>query len=82
MKELSLDNVFDLLNTREIPGSADELKKLCIRIRELVELNGKDWVVENRQKLIDEWSYIVRAGLLSWFSKNERKPNFVAIEYL
>ena len=65
MKELSLDNVFDLLNTREIPGSADELKKLCIRIRELVELNGKDWVVENRQKLIDEWSYIVRAGLLS-----------------
>ena len=65
MKELSLDNVFDLLNTREIPGSADELKKLCIRIRELVELNGKDWVVENRQKLLDDWSYIVREGLMS-----------------
>ena len=65
MKELSLDNVFDLLNTREIPGSADELKKLCIRIRELVELNGKDWIVENRQKLLDDWSYIVREGLMS-----------------
>ena len=65
MKELSLDSVFDLLNTREIPGSADELKKLCIRIRELVELNGKDWVVENRQKLLDDWSYIVREGLMS-----------------
>ena len=65
MKELSLDNVFDLLNTREIPGSADELKKLCIRIRELVELNGEDWVVENRQKLLDEWEYIVRQGLMT-----------------
>jgi hypothetical protein len=53
------------LNTREIPGSAEELKKLCIRIRELIELNGEDWVVENRQKLIDEWRYIVRAGLMS-----------------
>jgi hypothetical protein len=65
MKELSLDSVFDLLNTREIPGSAGELKKLCIRIRELVELNGEDWVAENRQILLDEWSYIVRAGLMS-----------------
>jgi hypothetical protein len=65
MEELSLERVFDLLNTREIPGSAGELKKLCIRIRELIELNGEGWVVENRQKLIDEWSYIVRAGLMS-----------------
>ena len=65
MEELSLESVFDLLNTREIPGSAGELKKLCIRIRELVELNGEDWVVENRQKLLDEWSYIVREGLMS-----------------
>ncbi|UCD80687.1 MAG: hypothetical protein JSW26_04440 [Desulfobacterales bacterium] len=65
MDELSLDNVFDLLNTREIPGSAEELKKLCIRIRELVELNGKDWVVDNRQKLLDEWEYIVRQGLMA-----------------
>ena len=65
MEELSLERVFDLLHTREIPGSAGELKKLCIRIRELVELNGEDWVVENRQKLLDEWSYIVREGLMS-----------------
>ena len=65
MEELSLERVFELLHTREIAGSAGELKKLCIRIRELVELNGEDWVVENRQKLLDEWSYIVRAGLMS-----------------
>ena len=65
MNELSLDDVFDLLHTREIPGSEDELQKLCIRIRELVELNGKDWVEANRQKLLDEWEYIVRQGLMS-----------------
>lgn len=65
MNELSLDNLFDLLKTQQIPGSAEQLKKLCIRIGELVELNGKDWVVENRQKLLDEWEYIVRRGLMT-----------------
>jgi hypothetical protein len=65
MKELSLDNVSELLGTRNIPGSEKELKKLCTRIRELVELNGKDWVGENRQKLLDEWEYIVSRGLMT-----------------
>jgi len=65
MTELSLDDVYDLLDSREIPGSADELKKLCIRISELLELNGKDWVVENRQYLLDEWECIVRQGLIT-----------------
>jgi hypothetical protein len=65
MNELSLDDVCDLLDTGKIPGSADELKKLCIRIRELVELNGKEWVMENRQKLLDDWEYIVRQGLMT-----------------
>jgi len=60
MIELSLD-----LGTRNLPGSDKELKKLCTRIRELVELNGKDWVMENRQKLLDEWEYIVRQGLMT-----------------
>jgi uncharacterized protein with von Willebrand factor type A (vWA) domain len=65
MIELSLDKVCDLLGTRNLPGSDKELKKLCTRIRELVELNGKDWVMENRQKLLDEWEYIVRQGLMT-----------------
>jgi hypothetical protein len=65
MTELSLDDVYDLLDSREIPGSADELKKLCIRISELLELNGKDWVVENRKYLLDEWECIVRQGLIT-----------------
>ena len=64
MKELSLEKVFDLLGTSEIAGSDKQLEKLCIRIRELVEANGEDWVRQNRQKLFSEWTYIVQQGII------------------
>ena len=73
MNELSLEKVFDLLGKSEISGSDKELKKLCIRIRELVESNGEDWVVQNRQKLLFEWEYIVREGIIGNLEKGE--PN-------
>ena len=65
MKTLNLKKVYTLLDTRNIPGSEKELKILCTRITELVELNGEKWVEENRQKLIDEWIYIVRQSIIS-----------------
>lgn len=64
MKTLSLNMVFKLLGTQNIPGSPKELEILCIRISELAELNGEAWIRENRQKLIDEWYYIVRQGII------------------
>ena len=64
MNELSLEKVFDLLGKDDIPGSDKELEKLCIRIRELVESNGDDWVKENRQKLFLECEYIVSQGII------------------
>jgi hypothetical protein len=64
MKPLTLQAVFKLLGTQNIPGSKIELKILCIRISELAELNGEQWVRENRQSLIDEWYYIVRQGII------------------
>ena len=64
MHELSLEKVFDLLGNCEIPGSDNELEKLCIRIRELVDSNGEDWVNKNRQELLLEWDYIVRQGII------------------
>ena len=63
MHELSLEKVFDLLGNCEIPGSDNELEKLCTRIHELVEANSEDWVKKNRQKLLLEWDYIVRQGI-------------------
>lgn len=64
MKLLSLETVFKLLGTQNIPGSLRELEILCIRISELVELNGEDWIRQNRQPLIDEWYYIIRQGII------------------
>ena len=64
MNELSLEMVFDLLGRHDIPGSEKELAKLCIRINDLVEANGADWVKDNRQQLLAEWEYIVREGFI------------------
>ena len=65
MKTLNLKNVSALLGTRSLPGSEKELQILCTRITELVKLNGEKWVVENRQKLLDEWTYIVDQAIIS-----------------
>ncbi|MGD9300859.1 MAG: hypothetical protein PVI13_04750 [Desulfobacterales bacterium] len=64
MADLSLEKLFSLLGTQHIKGSEKELKMLCVRIGELVELNGEDWVVESRQSLLDEWEYIVSQGVI------------------
>jgi hypothetical protein len=65
MKTLNLEKVYTLLDTRKIPGSEKELEILCTRVTELVRLNGEKWVEENRQKLLDEWTYIVRQAIIS-----------------
>jgi hypothetical protein len=65
MKTLNLEKIYTLLGTRHIPGSEKELKILCTRITELVNLNGEKWVEENRQKLLDEWTYIVQQAIIS-----------------
>ena len=65
MKALSLEKVYDLLGQSDIPGSAKELEKLCIRINDLVKANGEDWVIENSQKLLSEWYYIIQHGIIS-----------------
>ena len=64
MNVLSLEKVCHLLGKSEIAGSDKELEKLCIRIRELVDANGEDWVREKRQELLLEWDYIVRQGII------------------
>lgn len=41
MAEISQEQLFSYLGTRAIPGSKKELRILCIRIGELVEINGE-----------------------------------------
>ena len=63
MGQLSQKKLFDLLGTRGIPGTPEELKLLAVRIRELVELNGEQWVRKNSQRLLSEWAYALRSEL-------------------
>lgn len=59
MKALSLEKVHELLGTAEIPGNAKELDVLRTRLGELLDLNGEDWILENRRMLLDQWRQIV-----------------------
>jgi len=59
MKALSLEKVQDLLGTAEIPGNAKELDVLRTRLGELLDLNGEDWIRENRRMLLDQWQRVV-----------------------
>lgn len=52
---MTLEEVYTLMGTREIPGSPKELDILCTRIRELKTMNGEEWVKENRSRLLKEW---------------------------
>lgn len=59
MAAISLETLFDLLGTSDIPGSGTEREALCTRIGELLELNGADWIRENRGMLLEQWRCIV-----------------------
>jgi hypothetical protein len=61
MAALSLEKVCELLGTSEIPGNARELEVLCIRLGELLELNGEQWIRKNRSMLLEQWQQVVEA---------------------
>lgn len=62
MQVPSTSKVYDLLNTRQIAGNPEQLRKFCIRIGELAEINGEDWVRRHRQQLLREWEYAIDHG--------------------
>lgn len=61
MTALSLEKVLELLGTSEIPGNEREQEVLCIRMGELLELNGEQWIRENRSMLLEQWRRVVEA---------------------
>ena len=64
MAELSLEQMYNLFGTNKIAGSEKELEILRIRIGDLLEANGEDWILQNRHKLLSEWHYIVREQII------------------
>ena len=59
MGALSPEKVCELLGTAEIPGNDKELEILRIRMGELLDLNGEDWIRENRGMLLEQWHRVV-----------------------
>ncbi len=44
-----------LLGCQDIPGTDEQLKALATRVSELANLNGPQWVFENRRELLRQW---------------------------
>jgi hypothetical protein len=59
MSALSLEKVRELLGTTEIPGDRREIDVLCVRMGELLELNGEQWIRANRRMLLEQWQRVV-----------------------
>ena len=64
MKTLTPETIYRLLGTRTVAGSDAELQKLFLRISELAAMNGEEWIVQNRERLLREWEFAVQNGLL------------------
>jgi hypothetical protein len=64
MEALTLDQLIELLGTDQIPGSENERAILCVRISELVAMNGEKWVRQNRKRLLEEWTVVVTGGFI------------------
>jgi hypothetical protein len=61
---ISEKKALKLLDVEQVPGSAEQRKKLFTRIDELTELNGEAWVRRNREQLLREWEYVVRSKIV------------------
>lgn len=59
MSALSLEKVCELLGTTDLPGDEKEQQVLAVRMGELLELNGEEWIRENRRRLLDQWQQVV-----------------------
>ena len=64
MEALTLDKLIELLGTDQIPGTEKERAILCVRIGELVAMNGEKWVRQNRDRLLEEWSVVVTSKFI------------------
>ena len=61
---MRIEEVRTLLDQEQLAGSPQELEVLCIRIGDLVRMNGEAWVVANRERLLREWETIRRMQLI------------------
>lgn len=59
MKREDSERLFDLLQTRDIPGTPEQLQLLFVRLGELAKMNGREWVGRHRESLLRQWAVAV-----------------------
>ena len=59
MKLQDQEALFRLLRTREVPGTPEQLELFCIRLEELAEINGREWVFRHRERLLKQWAVAI-----------------------
>ncbi len=64
MPGFSLEKMYALLGTHEVPGTDQQLQKLCIRLSELARINGEKWIIQHRKKLLKEWESAIQRKLI------------------
>jgi len=55
-KNTAIERICLLLGTRDVPGTPEQLEMLSIRLQELAELNGPEWVARHRDRLLSQWA--------------------------
>lgn len=48
-----------LLDSEDLPGTPEEMAILGTRLEELIQRNGRQWIIDHRRELIKEWALIV-----------------------
>ena len=61
---MRIETIAALLDKEDLPGSPAELAILGTRIEELVRLNGRQWVIDHRRELIQEWAFIIERAVI------------------
>jgi hypothetical protein len=61
---MRIETLKTLLGGEALPGTPEELTILATRIEELMRLNGREWIIRHRRKLVREWAYIIEQSLL------------------
>ena len=59
MQELTADQLKQILRTPVIKGTPEQIRLLALRVNELRDLNGKEWVAANAGQLLEQWERVL-----------------------
>lgn len=58
-RQMEIKMIAALLDSEDLPGTPEEMAILGTRLEELIQRNGRQWIIDHRRELIKEWALIV-----------------------